>query len=145
MNTRADFYILQKGELDAKWLLACQVAEKAFNNGLKIVIHTKDKADAQHLDDLLWSFKDTSFVPHSLIEEDNNNAPILIGQDPVDNNFDALINVSDADLENLSEYSRIFEIVANDATSQQLARERFKAYRAQNFELHTHKIGGNNV
>lgn len=142
MNTRADFYILQHGSLDAKWLLSCQIAEKALKNGLKTFIQTSNSADAQHLDDLLWSFRDTSFVPHALIGSDNSPAPILIGEKADTHRFDALINVSDKAIDNASEYSRIFEIVANDASSQQLARDRFKTYRGHEFELHTHKIGG---
>lgn len=142
MNTRADFYILQHDSLDAKWLLSCQVAEKALKNGLKTFIQTKDSADAQRLDDLLWSFKDTSFVPHSLLGDANNLAPILIGENAGSQRFDAVINVSDTTINNATAYSRIFEIVANNESSAQFARDRFKIYRGHDFELHTHKIGG---
>ena len=36
---------------------------------------------------------------------------------------------------------RIFEIVGDDPTAQSSARERYKQYRTQGFELNTHKIG----
>ena len=58
--TGINFYRIH-GDFDATLYLACQLAEKAFQQGLTVLLHTADDAVSQQLDHLLWSFKPTAF------------------------------------------------------------------------------------
>ena len=62
---RVDFYILAQPDERERQLLACKLAEKAWRPDHSVYIHTRDPADAEHLYDLLWTFRDGSFVPHA--------------------------------------------------------------------------------
>ena len=63
---RIDFYVLAQTDERARQLLACKLAEKAWRLENSVYIHTKNAADAERLDELLWTFRDGSFVPHGL-------------------------------------------------------------------------------
>jgi DNA polymerase-3 subunit chi len=136
---KIDFYILTD---DAKFSFACRLIEKAYKSRHRIYIHTENEKDAHRLDEMLWTYKDDSFLPHNLYGEGPESAPpIQIGFNVTpDNHRDILLNLSSSVPEFFSQFQRILELVANDSDSQNLGRERFKHYRAQNFEITTHKL-----
>jgi len=144
MNKRADFYILSTTEPSKRWLFACQLIEKAYNNGLSLFVWTENAEDAATIDDQLWQFKPTSFVPHVIEGSEQAagiTATITIGQ-TLSNAIecDAVVNLTDQLPNDPSRFTRIFEVIASDPECQQHARERFKHYRTEGFELNTHKI-----
>src|SRR5882672_4387346 len=61
---RVDFYVLEGSEPRPRLVYACRLAEKAFLLEQRVSILTDSAEDAQQLDDLLWTFRDRSFVPH---------------------------------------------------------------------------------
>ena len=61
--TRIDFYLLPVAEPHGKLSFACRLAEKAFREGCQVHVHASDADEAAAMDALLWSFRDTSFVP----------------------------------------------------------------------------------
>ena len=63
---RVDFYILAQSDERARHVLACKLAEKAWRLDNTVYIHTRDRSDAESIDELLWTFRDGSFVPHGL-------------------------------------------------------------------------------
>ena len=83
--TRVDFYVLPVSEPHGRLSFACRLAEKAWLGGHKVYLHGEDDAAARSLDELLWSFRDTSFVPPSL-QPGASATPVLIGRgaDPGD-------------------------------------------------------------
>ena len=62
---QVDFYILGRADEHSRLILACKLAEKAWRLENSIHIHTMSRADAERLDELLWTFRDGSFVPQS--------------------------------------------------------------------------------
>jgi hypothetical protein len=64
VSTQVDFYLLSDSEPRAALKTACRLAEKAYDQGLKVVVRTDSSAATAQLDDLLWTFSDRSFVPH---------------------------------------------------------------------------------
>jgi len=95
------------------------------------------------LDDLMWTFKDISFLPHSLVDADDSNpGTINIGwQGMTAKSNEVLINLSATVPEFVGNFERIVEIVAPDEHSKQQARERYMHYRQAGFDLHNHKLG----
>ncbi len=94
------------------------------------------------LDDLLWTHKDTSFLPHSLIDaEDSDASTITIGWEGMSaRHNEVLINLGTSIPEFAGRFDRVVEIVAADDTHRQQARERYKQYRQASFELHKHDL-----
>ena len=140
---RVDFYILAQPDERARQLLACKLAEKAWRLDNSVYIHTRDRADAERLDELLWTFRDGSFVPHGLAGGDDGteSSPIVIGCEPdrVDNR-DLLINLGDEIPAFAKGFPRVAELVTSDENCRTLSRKRYSTYRDQGHELNTHKL-----
>jgi DNA polymerase-3 subunit chi len=102
-----------------------------------------DLHDARQLDDLLWTFRDGSFVPHDLVgaDREGSEAPITIGiaTDDVPAG-DLLINLTDELPERLNSFPRIAEIVTSDEDCRQKSRKRYAGYRSQGHDLQTHEL-----
>lgn len=140
---RVDFYVLAEADERARHMLACKLAEKAWRLENTVYIHARDHADAERLDQLLWTFRDGSFVPHGLAGRDDGTevSPIMIGCD--DQGIaarDLLINLCDEIPPFAEAFPRVAELVTSDATCRQASRKRYAAYRDQGHELNTHKL-----
>ena len=121
----------------------CQLAEKAVNEGYDIYIHTPSRDEAATLDDLLWTFRDISFLPHAPVDavEAGEDCPVVIGWagEPAPARR-VLINLSGATLADIEAYERIVEVVPSAASDRQQARLRYKDYRDRGLEMHSHNI-----
>lgn len=141
--TRIDFYIVDSEQRTSRALLACRLAEKAYSLKNQIYIYTADELHAQELDELLWTYRSGSFVPHQQlgVDEDDQGCPVLIGHaEAPDGLNQVLINLDMAVPPFFSRFERVVEIVNQDETQRQLARERFKYYRDRGYDLHTHNL-----
>ena len=140
---RVDFYVLSQSGEQAQQLFACRLAEKAYRLDNTVHILTQDRATAERIDDLLWTFRDGSFVPHHLSRPGagSDQSPISIGHDPAEvETRDLLINLADDIPDCAGAFPRIAELVTSDETSKQKSRRRFAVYRDQGHQLDTHKV-----
>ncbi len=140
---RVDFYILARPDERARQVLACKLAEKAWRLDNSVYIHTRSRSDAERLDELLWTFRDGSFVPHGVAGRDDGteDSPIMIGSD--DGGVDAcdlLINLCDEIPAFAEGFPRVAELVTSDENCRLLSRKRYAAYRDGGHELNTHKL-----
>jgi len=140
--TRVDFYISASTENDARYLIACKLAEKAYKLGHKIYIHTESSAQDQLIDNLLWTFREGSFVPHQRLADSlQKPAPVLIGHDKgLSHEADILINLAQEIPDFFSQFERVAELVNEDPVYKAQARERYKFYRDRGYELKTHNL-----
>lgn len=135
--TRVDFYLASDESDRAAAVVACRLAEKAWKLGHKVFVHANDATQAQQLDELMWTFRDVAFVPHSLDGDD----PIRIGHTAPPDGFDnLLVNLADEVPGFFSKFERVAEIVGGDAAAKEQARERFRFYRDRGYELETHQV-----
>ena len=140
---RIDFYVLSQSGEQARQLFACRLAEKAYKLEHTVHIHAGDEATASRMDELLWTFRDGSFVPHNLVRasSDAPEAPVTVGCDPGYRGArDLLINLDDAIPACADAFPRIAELVTSDEDSKQKSRRRFVAYRDEGHELETHNV-----
>ena len=138
--TRVDFYILPPNVLQDRFV--CTIADKAWQNGNNVYIHTGNSESATLLDNLLWTFNDISFLPHGLYEKnDLGNNPVLIGwNDQLPEQCQVMINLTEDIPATADQISSIIEIVTTDSKDRQFARNRYRNYRDRGFELHDHKM-----
>jgi DNA polymerase-3 subunit chi len=140
--TRVDFYSLREGSAGDRFLLACRLVERIHAEDHRIYIHVPDREQARHLDRLLWTFRQQSFLPHGIYDEaDRELTPILIGvdKDPVDED-QVLINLGLEVPEFFGRFARLCEPVDRDPGVLAAGRERFKYYKDRGYALHHHEI-----
>jgi DNA polymerase III subunit chi len=139
--TRVDFHILAAGGADAARHYACQLAEKAYLKGHRVYIHATDRAEAELLDILLWSFRPDSFVPHALLSEADEAIPVAVGYgDSPGHHDDVMINLSATIPDFFSRFQRLGEVLYQDPDRLEAGRRRFRLYRERGHPLSSHNI-----
>jgi DNA polymerase-3 subunit chi len=143
--TRIDFYILESENNREQF--ACRIAEKAWRLGHGVYIHTGDAGQAARLDELLWTFKQGSFIPHGIDgRSPDPDAAVLIGHAmELDSSSHAkgrevLINMAEEIPLFFSSFERVAEVIDQQADNKARGRERFRFYRDRGYSLETHAI-----
>ena len=138
--TRVGFYVVQAAGGDQRLQVAARLADKAFRQGHRIFINAASESQARRLDELLWSFRPASFLPHALQgEEHSERVAIGWGQDPGDHN-DLLINLQLEIPAFFSRFQRVAEVVTQDEGSLNALRESWQFYRDRGYQLEKHDL-----
>ncbi|MCH9755753.1 MAG: DNA polymerase III subunit chi [Gammaproteobacteria bacterium] len=140
---RIDFYVIEDEHSDAPRRVAARLLEKAYQQNLRAWVLCANQTEAEKLDNWLWTYKKTSFLPHSLASSvpKGLNPPIQITADntaPKENTFDLLLNLREDIPVQHTTFTRILELVPRD--QKQAGRARYKAYRDQGFSINKHSI-----
>ena len=131
---------------------ACRLTRKIWSatpagQPVRNIVMVGEKADLKKLDELLWTFSATDFLPHSFIDDENAaETPIVLTDDFAST---ALHGVPHADVmihlgmrmpkdvaALVARFPRIVEVVTVDDAERLAGRERYKAYRDLGHELH---------
>lgn len=139
---RVDFYLLSNSQPDAVGLVACRLLEKAYQRGHRVFVFCDSKENAERLDELLWTYKEDSFIPHNLQGEGPEPPPpVQIGYGTEPRGFnDILLNMSPTIPDYFTRFRRIMEIVAADDSAKEISRNHYREYRSKQCDLHTHNI-----
>lgn len=140
--TRVDFYVLQPAAAGNRYTLACRLAEKALNQQHRILISVASDEELRHMDRLLWTFREQSFIPHGILgKADAALNPILLNTsaDPADEH-DVLINLCPEVPDYFSRFERVAECVDQDEKQKAASRQRYKFYRDHGYPMNSHKI-----
>lgn len=122
---------------------ACRMLRKAYLKGARLLVLT-DSEELDRLDRALWLMAPGEFVPHAR-ESDSpwvlRYSPILMATQEV-GGFPAnvLVNLGAAPPSLPGRFDRVIEIVGNGADDRQMARERWRYYKAAGFEPHAHDL-----
>ena len=136
---RADFYLIQKERFrEEPLLLVCELARKAYAAGLPTLVLARDTAQAEALDDLMWSFDPDEFLPHQIAggdgDEEDALCPILIATPDMDIAArPLLLNLRDD--APAGSFDRVLEVVPADPAARDPLRARWKHYQSLGFEL----------
>ncbi len=123
-------------EQPAALALACRLATDCYRAGGTVFLFTDSEADAGRLDEALWQQDADSFVPHALQDEPGaQQAPVEIGHQPPRRGKQLLINLSRQAPPFAGRFPQVIDFIPADPTHKQLARERYKQYRAAGFTL----------
>ena len=145
---RIDFHSNVSNKLE----YACRLTRKIWSatpegEPVRNIVMVGDKADLQKLNELLWSFSSTDFLPHCFIDDEvAAETPIVLTDDFSSSalngipHADVMIYLGmrmPADVAALvARFPRIVEVVTVDEAERLAGRERFKAYRELGHELH---------
>ena len=139
---RADFYLIDKPRFrEQPLLLVCELARRGYAANLPILVLARDAAQAEAIDDLMWSFDPDEYLPHQIagMDEGDDDTPILIATPQMDVPSRALlINLRDA--APAGSFQRVLEVVPADPAARGPLRERWKHYQALGFELNKYDM-----
>ncbi len=138
---RVDFYITSAG--NARLSLACKLAEKAYLAAHSVLIWHSEPAELQMLDEMLWTFRDGSFVPHELLgtHAEGLDTPVLLTCGPLPaGELDVIINLATAVPDFLDRAKRVVEIIDGDEGRRQAGRARYKAYLERGVQPASHNL-----
>lgn len=140
--TKISFYTLSTNDNEALLQFACRLTEKARSMRHRVFIQTESSEQARLLDDLLWQFKSTSFIPHELLAADDDSVDTVgIGPAlPQGANDDVLINLTGSACENHQQFSRINEILLSGEENLARGRSHYRFYQAQGYTPETHRM-----
>ena len=134
---RADFYLIDKPRFrEEPLLLVCELVRKAYAAELPTLVLARDTAQAEALDDLLWSFDPDEFLPHQIAgsDEGDEDTPILITTPEMDVPArPLLINLRDA--APAGSFERVLEVVPADPAARDPLRGRWKHYQSLGFAV----------
>ena len=140
--TRIDFYLLKDTAGDGQSLFTCRLAEKALLQGHQVFINTSSARQLQQLDDLLWTFRAGSFLPHAIYDgADTERLPVLLGyaSEPADCN-DVLVNLATDIPPYFCRFNRVAELVGGEEAQRSAARQRYRYYQDRGYTLKTHNL-----
>ena len=141
-DLRVDFYITPAG--NARLGLACKLAEKAYLAAHTVLIWHTDAAELQALDEMLWMFRDGSFVPHEVlatIQTDGADTPVLLSCGPLPaGELDVIINLATEVPEFIPRAKRVVEIIDGDEGRRQAGRARYRAYLERGVQPASHNL-----
>jgi len=140
--TQVDFYILDQQVKGNRFTLACRIIEKAWRQGHRVLVQTQNNEQTLHMDRLLWTFRDVSFLPHCVYPAKNPELnPILINHQSVSTGeHDILVNLQTDVPTTFSQFARVAELIDSDPATKQAGRQRFKYYRDRGYPLNSHTI-----
>lgn len=140
--TQVDFYILGKSTSRTLEIMVCQLCSKAFEKKMQVYINVRSELQAQQLDELLWSYKAESFLPHQNLLSDNTltesyKIPVLINKgEQIPPGYDQLlINLDSQIPQFFSRFNRVVEIIGQEEEEKQLGRDRYRFYRDRGYPL----------
>jgi len=141
--TRIDFYVLPTGDAHSRRLMACRLTEKAIKQDLTVFLYASSEEEERVLDDLLWTFRQGSFVAHERLDASGVQVetPVLIGHQPAPQpGRNVLINLSAEIPPGLDRFERLVEFVDQDETLKQAGRRRYRFYTDQGYVIQTHHL-----
>jgi len=142
--TQVDFYVLKDSGRRDRFDFACRLVERIRRSDLRVLIHCPNAEQARHLDRLLWTYREDSFLPHGLVgETDPVLTPILISADGQPDSEDQVLVNLDPRPEApafFSRFRRLCELLDQDPATLQAGRRRFAYYRDCGYPLQHHRV-----
>jgi DNA polymerase-3 subunit chi len=137
------FYILPTASTQERLLFACKLVEKIYRSeGQPCYVLTDSLAQSQRFDDLLWTFRAGSFIPHQLYSADSADLSpyqkVLIGFEPAPQGWHKLVlNLSS---QIVTQAERVLEILDNSEQTKAAGRLRYRHYQQAGDNITTHKM-----
>ena len=110
-----------------------RLLERACAQGHRIVIRAASSERVEHLNALLWTYDDTSFLPHGSVREGNPQSQPIWLSDQAENPNEAsmLVLVDGLDAKDLSSFARCADLFdGNDPAAVEAARQRWRQAQA---------------
>jgi len=137
--TKIDFHVLPAQGRRQHDFYVCELVQDAFRAGRRVHIHCLDDDMVTALDDLLWTFHDTSFIPHAVAgSPDAATVPVLLAASAAPPEVaDLLVNLHVDVPPFFSQFEQVIETTGADDHAKALARGRYKFYKDRGYPIAT--------
>ncbi|MBW8898494.1 MAG: DNA polymerase III subunit chi [Massilia sp.] len=138
--TRIDFHT----NIPDKLGYACRLARKAYAARAKLVLLADSPAQAEALNEALWTLSGTDFIPHVMAGDPlAPETPVIVTFDEHADlpHRDMLVNLTRRTPAGFEQFARVFEIISTDEEDAAAGRARYVAYKKQSYPL-THFVAG---
>jgi DNA polymerase III subunit chi len=131
---------------------ACRLTRKIWSatpagEPVRNIVMVGEKEDLKKLDELLWAFSSTDFLPHCFVEDEAAfETPIVLSVDFSASSLNAIphadvlihlgMRMPDDVPALVARFPRIVEVVTVNEAERLAGRDRYKAYRDLGHELH---------
>lgn len=138
-----NFYILSENRQLTTFV--CQLVQTILNKTDEKILILTNSQDLTNLDNLLWSFEPSSFIPHEIINSQtptNVTSPVVLTDNPIFlTNYPIVINLSPMPLANF-QGNKLLEIIDNHPQIIEQGREKYRHYQQvfTNVAIKTFKI-----
>ncbi len=132
------FYLLEDDTPIAWMPLACRLSALFFEQRRPVKVWCTDVAQAEALDEALWTFEPKRFIPHALMGEvgcEQSPIELLWTSPPLAG--DVLINLAPQLPSSVASFKEIIDFVPADDKLKLLARARYKQLRQLGYQLRT--------
>ncbi|PXW87248.1 DNA polymerase III chi subunit [Nitrosomonas sp. Nm84] len=123
---------------------ACRLCAKAVQQKMSVIIYIPDTALIEQLDELLWTFSATSFIPHCVKQSDKqmtDMTPVILSdQIHPDDHFDVLLNLHHQPPPLRDQFDRLIEIAGVAHEDKLAARERYRFYKDAGYEIQHYNL-----
>ncbi len=146
MMPEVSFYILTSTSELSRYQYVCKLVEKIYRSGSQVLIITDSNALSRRLDDLLWTFRPGSFIPHQHCSGPvfDSDTPVLITEKPSPvSNIVNFLNLSETIPDDLAGVERVLEVLYDDATNKQAGRQKYRNYQQLGCKLTTFNVSAN--
>lgn len=121
----------------------CRLLRKAVGAGARIVVTGGPQVLSQ-LDQALWTFSPTDFVPHCQQAADAllvANSPVILAESPqATPHQQVLLNLGEGVPEGFERFERLIEVVGLNDADRQAARSRWKHYADRGYAITRHDL-----
>ena len=121
----------------------CRLLRKAYSQSLRLGV-VGSEATLRQLDAMLWTFSEIDFLAHSHaddVQSIQTASPIRLHADPLQlTGLDVLVNLGDEVPQGFEKFERLIEMVATDDHGRMTARERWRHYTKQGYDLAQHDL-----
>ncbi|WP_096087158.1 DNA polymerase III subunit chi [Agaribacterium haliotis] len=144
--TRVSFYILSSEQEQQRLLFSCRLIEKAVNQGNRVLVHVDSAADAEQIDDLLWSFKPEAYLPHAIVggelDDELGELPIAIscGATDCEQHHDVLLNLATQLPPWFARFKRFAQVVNQQPALLQASRKHYGFFKERGYPIETNKL-----
>jgi DNA polymerase-3 subunit chi len=129
------FYHMEQATLDQALPM---IVMKAWQSGENVMVRVPDKREASRLNDLLWSFRADSFIPHGMDSDKNaDQQPVFVtANDENVNEANILILTHGCTHPSVVDFKMTCEMLDGRVDSQITdARARWKTYKDDGHDL----------
>ena len=133
---KVSFYLFEHSH-ERQVQSTCRLCRKLFKGSARIWLYCADPDLQKELDEALWHFDPSSFIPHGI---EQPSAPICISARLPEQSDWIVFNFNNQALEQIDKFSHIIEIIENNELAKQQGREKFKQYRRFGIKPRTFKL-----
>lgn len=125
-----NFYILSENRQLTTFV--CQLVQTILNKTDEKILILTHSQNLEKLDNVLWSFEPSSFIPHEIINPDNPTnviSPVILTDNPLFlTSYPIVINLTPMFLSSFGG-NKLLEIIDNQPQIVQQGREKYRHYQ----------------